>query len=110
MGGFDIREDALGGPVNCPFEGDFDQGGAILSESDRHRVTRLIEAELQRLRQVRGRLDLDVWDDGRVKIFCSTGMRICAWTDLLELLRELPSDAPWRRIWRDLFDFPEGPD
>ena len=82
-----------------------------MSQATHDLEARSIEAELDRLRATRGRgLTVETWDDGRAKIACSTGMRIAAWTDILELLRGLPTDAAWDRIWSELFDFPEAPE
>lgn len=82
-----------------------------MSQATRYLEARSIEAELDRLRATRGRgLTVEIWDDGRAKIACSTGMRIAAWTDILELLRGLPTDTGWDRIWSELFDFPEAPE
>lgn len=72
-------------------------------------AARSIPREIERLRAADGRLTLEVWDDGRCKLSCSTAMRIAGCREVLETLRAIPGDAPWRTIWEELFDFPEAP-
>lgn len=72
-------------------------------------AARSLPREIERLDAAGGRLTLEVWEDGRCKVACPTGMRIMACGEMLKTLRAIPSDAPWREIWEELFDFPEAP-